>query len=157
MWRCWLLIQRVKTLLIFHITAQSHRAWNPSYPVVCLPGCEENMRLFSEARAEEGVDDENLWGQQQVPASWLDLHVLMMRAGSCVAPHHWQKLSTVATSKPLIGFSLQCCVGTPPQRHWIKAALKLWGFTTWLLWIISTDALWVLALIASTVCGDLLL
>lgn len=93
MWRCWLLSRRTKPSWY---STSLHWASELKIPHI-LSGRNENSFFFFKAFVEEGVDDENFWGQQQVPASWLNLHVLMMSARRCMAPHHWQKLSTATT------------------------------------------------------------
>lgn len=120
MWRCWLLIRRTNPSWY---SASLHWAAELKIPYILSPDYLAVMKIwgcFFKPCVEEEVDDENLWGQLQVPVSWLNLHVLMTSARICMAPHHWQKLSTATSSQPLMGFSLQCCVGMQPPSHWIR-------------------------------------
>lgn len=68
-----------------------HHCTELKIPYILSSAClavNENVRLFSKACVKEGDDDENLGGQRQVPASWLNLHVLMIECR--MAPHHRQ-------------------------------------------------------------------
>lgn len=144
MWRCWLLIRRTKTSWY---STSLHRATELKIPCILSFGClavNENVGLFSKACVEKGVDDENLWGQIQVPASWLNLHVLMMSARCCTAPHHWQKLSTATTSLPLILYVLLARSLKATEFNSlldVNYAFKLWAFTQLLGMIYSSSIL----------------
>lgn len=70
-----------KTLLKFHIAAQKPQSLK-CCPTPTLMGWKYEAFFFP--GVNEGFNYENLWGQQ-VPASWLNLHVLMMSVRSCMA------------------------------------------------------------------------
>lgn len=123
--------EQKKTLdILHHSTEPQSLKSRISCPLPAWQKWKCLKRLFSKAHVEEGVDDENLWGQQQVPASWMNLHVLMMSAGSCMAPHHWQKLSTAATGNRRLSAVL--CWNELKWLFDVNCVFKLWAFT-WLL------------------------
>lgn len=109
MGRCRLLIQRTKTSWY---STSLRRAAELKIPHILSSACwavNENVRLF------DGVDDENLWGHQQVPASWLNLHVLMMSAKVLHGP--WSLTKTLHRYNQPACDTLQCSAGIQPLNY----------------------------------------